>query len=69
MQIILDHTEDIAENIKTFWFVPKKPMDYIAGQFIEMTLPHDHPDERGQKHWFTLSSSPTEPLISITNKF
>ncbi len=40
----------------------------MAGQYIEMYLPHDNPDERGQKHWFTLSSSPTEKLISITTK-
>jgi ferredoxin-NADP reductase len=42
---------------------------YTAGQFIELTIPHDNPDERGQKHWFTLSSSPTEPLPTITTKF
>lgn len=40
----------------------------MAGQFIEMYLPHHHADVRGQKHWFTLSSSPTEKLISITTK-
>ncbi len=68
MQIRLDHTEELAKNIKTFWFEPEKPISYIAGQFIEMYLPHPRADERGQKHWFTLSSSPTEKLISITTK-
>lgn len=68
MIITLDHIEDIAQNIKTFWFKPEASLDYIAGQFIEMTLPHDNPDLRGQKHWFTLSSSPSEPLIGITTK-
>lgn len=68
MQITLDHTEAIAKNIKTFWFQPEHRVRYSAGQFIEMTLPHDDADERGQKHWFTLSSSPTEDLISITTK-
>ena len=68
MLVTLDHIQDIAQNIQTFWFKPDKSLDYIAGQFIEMTLPHDNPDGRGQKHWFTLSSSPTESLISITTK-
>ncbi len=68
MFVNLHHTEDVAKNIKTFWFVPNKPVDYVAGQYIEMYLPHDNPDKRGQKHWFTLSSSPTEKLISITTK-
>lgn len=68
MRIRLDHTEDVARNIKTFWFEPEKSVDYVAGQYVEMFLPHDGADQRGQKHWFTLSSSPTEKLISITTK-
>lgn len=68
MQIKLDHTEVVAKNIQTFWFEPEKPVGYVAGQFIEMYLPHDNADARGQKHWFTLSSSPTEKLISVTTK-
>lgn len=68
MKVILDHTEVVAKNVQTFWFKAEQPVRYIAGQFIEMYLPHDNPDERGQKHWFTLSSSPTEKLIAITTK-
>jgi ferredoxin-NADP reductase len=40
MNITLDHVEDIAANIKTFWFKPDQKVRYLAGQFIEMTLPH-----------------------------
>jgi glycine betaine catabolism B len=70
MNVTLDHIEDIAANIKTFWFKPDHPIQYTAGQFIELFLPHENADDRGQKRWFTLSSSPTEaPLISITTKF
>lgn len=68
MHITLDHIEDVAAGIKTFWFKPERKVNYIAGQFIEMYLPHKNADERGQKHWFTLSSSPTEKLLSITTK-
>ena len=41
----------------------KKPasFDYVSGQYIEMTIASTHPDERGIKRWFTLSSSPTQP--------
>lgn len=68
MKVVLDHTEEVAPNTKTFWFRALPKLDYIAGQFIEMTLPHENADSRGQKRWFTLSSSPTEQLISITTK-
>jgi len=55
-------------NAQTFWFKPERPMRYTAGQYIEMFLPHPDADNRGVKRWFTLSSSPSEDLISITTK-
>jgi ferredoxin-NADP reductase len=63
--------EKIAEtaNITTFNWQPEKPVQYTAGQFIQMTLPHSSPDDRGIKRWFTLSSSPTDPFLSNTTKF
>ncbi|MDB5164100.1 MAG: hypothetical protein JWS12_718 [Candidatus Saccharibacteria bacterium] len=69
MQVTYDHTDTIGKNIHRFWFRPPPTIDYIAGQFIELHLPHPNPDERGIKHWFTLSSSPTEELLFITTKF
>lgn len=68
MNVTLDHIEPIAENIYTFWLKPDRRTTYIAGQYIEMYLPHDNPDDRGQKRWFTLSSSPSEELLAITTK-
>jgi glycine betaine catabolism B len=68
MQVILAHVEDIASNIQTFWFKPERPVRYEAGQFIELTIPHNKSDDRGIRRWFTLSSSPTDELLSITTK-
>jgi ferredoxin-NADP reductase len=69
MKAIFDHSREEAANIRTFFFRPEKPMHYTAGQFTELYLPHIDPDDRGQKRWFTLSSSPTDELVSITTKF
>lgn len=69
MRITLVRIKDENYNTRTFWFEAERPVNYTAGQFIEMYLPHDNPDERGTKRWFTLSSSPTEDLISITAKY
>jgi ferredoxin-NADP reductase len=68
MRVIFDHSEHEAEHISTFYFRPERPFFYTAGQYIELTLKHDKPDERGEKRFFTLSSSPTDELLSITNK-
>lgn len=64
----LDRVEPIAADIQSFWFKPEKPLDYIAGQFTELYIPHNA-DDRGQKRWFTISSSPHQKLFSITTKF
>lgn len=68
MYVTFIHSENLSNDITTFWFKPDKLVDYQAGQFIELTLPHKEVDTRGQKRWFTLSSSPTEKLLSITTK-
>jgi ferredoxin-NADP reductase len=68
MRVKLDHVRPEATDIRTFFFSKPENFRYTAGQFIELYLPHRRPDERGQKHWFTLSSSPSQPLLSITTR-
>jgi glycine betaine catabolism B len=69
MRATLEYIEDVAHNIRTFWFRPDKPAYHTAGQFTQVHLPLLKPDARGTKHWFTISSSPTEELIGLTTKF
>jgi ferredoxin-NADP reductase len=69
MQVTFLGSEPTAHNIRTFHFKPKEPVKQIAGQFIQMVLPHDNPDDRGIKRWFTVSSSPTDSDLMITTKF
>ncbi len=68
MKVSLDHIKQETSDIFTFFFKPETYFKYVAGQFIEMTLPHDNPDARGIKHWFTLSSAPGQEVISITTR-
>lgn len=44
-------------------------MNYRAGQYMEWTMPHDHPDSRGNRRYFTLASSPTESTLRIGVKY
>ncbi|HEU4914535.1 MAG TPA: FAD-dependent oxidoreductase [Candidatus Saccharimonadales bacterium] len=69
MKAVLDHIEDTAANIKTFWFKPERSVHQTAGQFTELYLPHQQSDNRGDKRWFTLSNSPADKLLSITTKY
>lgn len=69
MKAVFKKRDNLTDTIATFWFEPEKPLRYTAGQFTELTLKHPHPDNRGMKRWFTLSSSPTDKLVSITTRF
>ena len=68
MLAILESVEQITPIVSTFWFRTEKKLDYTAGQFIELTINHSEPDDRGQKRWFTVSSSPNDEYIAITTK-
>lgn len=48
----------------------KKPLDFKfrAGQYLQLRLNLKHPDNRGSKRWFTISSAPTQEDITITTR-
>jgi len=66
MNLVFSHREPVAASVVTLWFKPDRPVFYTAGQFTELYLPHSGADSRGERRWFTISSSPTDPLIGIT---
>ncbi|HEY1645098.1 MAG TPA: FAD-dependent oxidoreductase [Candidatus Saccharimonadales bacterium] len=68
MKAKLVDSKVIARDIKRYYFEPEHKISQTAGQFIEMHLKHDHPDDRGIRRWFTLSSSPTDKYLAITTK-
>jgi ferredoxin-NADP reductase len=67
VRAVLHHTHAETPHITTFWFKPDRPLRYQAGQFTELRLPHAA-DDRGDKRWFTISSSPTDDLLGITTR-
>jgi len=68
MKVTYIGSEPAADEIRTFFFRPVKRIRQIAGQYIELTIPHDNMDDRGDKRWFTLSNSPSDELLSITTR-
>lgn len=61
VQIGTDAYDFIFEDPEKFYFHP--------GQYMEWTLPMKSTDSRGNRRYFTLSSSPTEEDIRIGVKF
>ncbi len=58
-------------SVDTYSFFFQRPVDfeYQAGQYIQLALQIDHPDERGSKRDFSFVSSPTQKdELAITTR-
>lgn len=55
----------------TYEFVFKSPLKipFLAGQYLEWTLPHKKVDLRGVRRYFTIASSPTEENVRLGVRF
>lgn len=57
-----------AENIWSFIFNKPQGLGFKAGQFLQLFVPHENPDNRGIRRYFTIAASPTEDFLMITTK-
>lgn len=69
MQARLLDIETVRPHIRTFYFERPPQYHYTAGQFIDLVVPHNAPDDRGTSRQYTLFSSPTEDRLAISSKF
>lgn len=60
--------QKIAANTYGFWFNPDRSFDFQPGQYLEWTLPHPHPDNRGIRRYFTIASAPSEKGILLATR-
>ncbi len=44
-------------------------LQFEPGQYMEWTIQHPHPDDRGNRRYFTIASSPTEENVHLGIKF
>ncbi|MEO6761152.1 MAG: RnfABCDGE type electron transport complex subunit D [Candidatus Saccharimonadales bacterium] len=66
---ILKEKVRLAASAVDFVFASDKKLAYQPGQYMEWTLPHHNADIRGNRRYFTIASSPTEPDLHIGVKF
>jgi len=67
---ILKQKLRITPDSVDFIFNPNiRKFAYEPGQYMEWTLPHKNTDSRGNRRFFTLASSPTEPDVRVGVKF
>ncbi len=59
----------MAPGVVDFIFKSSQKLAFLPGQYMEFTLPHAHPDSRGNRRYFTLASSPTENAVHLGIRF
>lgn len=67
--LVLEEKIKIANDAMELVFKPQHVPHYRPGQYMEWTLKHPKTDSRGNRRYFTLASSPTEPVIRLGVKF
>ena len=69
LMLTLKQKKMVAEGVYDFIFSADKNMNFKPGQYLEWTIPEDGSDSRGNRRYFTISSSPTENTINMGVKF
>ncbi|MBU6141536.1 RnfABCDGE type electron transport complex subunit D [Patescibacteria group bacterium] len=59
----------IAGSVYDFVFESPQPLRFAPGQYMEWTLGHYHPDNRGIRRYFTIASSPADREVRLGVKF
>lgn len=65
LRLSLKTINRISDNVYDFVFISDRKPQFIAGQYMEWTLPHKHVDDRGNRRTFTIASSPTEDEVHV----
>ena len=67
--LTLSSVERVGTDMYDFVFLPDRPLSFRPGQYLEWTLGHAFPDNRGNRRYFTIASSPTEKELHLGVKF
>ncbi len=67
--LTLRSIEQIGADAYDVVFAADRKLLFRPGQYLEWTLGHRSPDSRGNRRYFTIASSPTEPGLRIGVKF
>ena len=59
----------LAMGTYEFVFASDRPFSFRPGQYLEWTLGHRFADDRGNRRYFTIASSPTENTVRLGVKF
>ncbi len=67
--LLLKERRPVSGQAEEFVFQQEHPIRFRSGQYLDWTLPHDRPDSRGDRRYFTISSPPGDDALAIGVEF
>jgi ferredoxin-NADP reductase len=66
VRVTLEARTDVTATVRRLTFQASRPVHFVAGQYLELDVPHRHPDARGTRREFSIVSAPADlPTIEI----
>jgi len=68
VKLTLESRAELTPTVHALSFRTRRPLAFTPGQYLELEVPHRHPDARGTRREFSIASAP-EDLPSLTVAF
>lgn len=69
VRLTLQSRAELSPTVKELTFRVQDRLSFVPGQYIELEVPHAHPDARGTRREFSIASAPADlPLLRVAFK-
>ena len=69
VRLTLERRREITPTVRELTFQAKRSFAFRPGQYLELDVPHKHPDARGTRREFSIASAPEDlPTVRIAFK-
>ncbi|WP_375383759.1 FAD-dependent oxidoreductase [uncultured Microbacterium sp.] len=66
VELVLVRRAMRTDTVQELTFRARRPLRFVAGQYLELEVPHPHPDARGTRREFSIASAPEDlPMLRI----
>ncbi|MET0734356.1 MAG: flavodoxin reductase [Microbacterium sp.] len=66
VRLTLESRADLTPTVRELTFRTKRGLRFLPGQYLELEVPHHHPDARGTRREFSIASAPEElPIVRV----
>lgn len=66
VKLILESRSELTPTVQALTFRARRRLAFVPGQYLELDVPHRHPDARGTRREFSIASAPEDlPLLTV----